>query len=336
MNKKSLVILIYCLVTVLVFAVTLSVLASCKRQNSTPKTSAVQPKQKDPAELAAEKISEYSHPEALISIHELNKNLYDPNQVILDTRGRSYQVFAASYPVHIPGAIPILHSEYTHPAFHERLATPALIQKAMGEKGINNEKKIVIYGNDGLHARVYWMLKMYGCDNQIQILDGGIEKWTAAGYQTTGQVPAITPSQFVFNPSKSDANIFTNMEEIVDSILNYTPSTIIVDARPNNVYLSGHIPCSVNISVTDILNEDTTFKSAQELGAFLTRKGVTPDKKVLVYSYDGVESSLVWYVLHELMGYPNVKNYDGGFFEWLERELVIEYGEQKLVVKPAQ
>lgn len=332
MNKKRLSFLIYCLVTVFIFTATLSVLAGCKRTSKTVPN----PKPRDPAELAAEKISEYSHPEALISVHELNKNLNDPNLAVLDTRGRSFQVYAASYPPgHIPVAIPFLHSEYTHPAFHDRLATPALVQKALGDKGINNQKRIVIYGNDGLHGRVYWMLKAYGCDNAIQMLDGGFEKWKESGYPITGQ-PLITPSQFVFNPAKGDPNIYTTLEEIVDSILNYTPSTIIVDARSGNEYLSGHIPCSVNISFSDVLNEDTTFKPAHELTAMLARKGVTPDKKVLVYSHSGVRSSLIWYVLHELMGYPNVKNYDGGFFEWMERELVIEYGEQKLVVKPAQ
>lgn len=333
MNKNRLSFLIYCVVAVFVLTATLGVLAGCKRSSKT----VVQPKPKDPAALAAEKISEYSHPEAVTSVHELNQNLSDPNMAILDTRGRSFQVFAASYPVgHIPGAIPILHDEYSHPAFFDRIATPFQAQKTMGEKGINNQKKIVLYGNDGSQARIYWMLKMYGCDNPIQILDGGVEKWVAAGYQTTGAPPPVAPSQFTFNPAKGDINIYTNLEETVDSILNVTPNTIIVDARFQNEYVSGHIPFSVNISLADILNEDFTFKPMSELTAIMARKGVTADKKVLVYSNTGVRSSLVWYVLHELMGYPNVKNNDGGFSEWMERELAIEYGEQKLVVKPVQ
>jgi len=320
-----------------IIAAAMIILSGCNRVYRASKATAVKPKQKGPAELAAEKISEYSRPDAVISVYDLNNILNDANTVILDTRGRSYQVFAASYPAgHIPGAVPILHSEYTHPAFHERISTPPLIQKVLGDKGINNQKRIVIYGNDGLQARVYWMLKMYGCDNPVQLLDGGIEMWKTAGFQTTGQLPPVTPAQFSFNPAKGDANIYTNLEEVVDSILNYNPNTIIVDARTGNEYLSGHIPCSVNIGTSDILNGDTTFKPMQELAAVFARKGVTPDKKVLVYSNNGVRSSLVWYVLHELLAFPNVKNYDGGFYEWVERELVIEYGEQKLQVSPVQ
>ncbi|MDF9407844.1 MAG: putative thiosulfate sulfurtransferase [Pelotomaculum sp. PtaB.Bin013] len=337
MNKKSLSILIYCLATILIFAISLTALASCKRQYRSSKPAVVQPKQKDPAQLAADKISEYSNPDAVISVYELNKMTSDPNVSILDTRGRSFQVFAYSYPAgHVPGAIPILHAEYTHPAYNDRLAAPDQVQKTLGDKGINSQKKIVLYGNDGLQARIYWILKAYGCDNPVQILDGGYEKWKEAGFEAAVAAPIITPSNFAFNYAKADTNIYTNLEEVVDAILNYTPSTIIVDTRSKNEYLVGHIPTSVNISLLDTLNEDKTFKAIQELNVLMASKGVTPDKKVLVYSNNGVESSLVWFVLHELMGFSNVKNYDGGFSEWVERELVLEYGEQQLVVKPVK
>ncbi len=333
MNRKK-ELLICCLVAIFSFAAVTCFLMGYNRIHSASKTNTLQLKQKGPAEL---KISAYNNPEAIISVNTLNSILNDPNLVILDARGRSFQVFEASYPAgHIPGAIPILYSEYTHPAFHDRITTPILLEKVLSDKGLNNQKRIVIYGNDGLQARIYWMLKMYGCDNKIQILDGGVENWQAAGLQTTGAVPVITPAQFMFNPTKGDPNIYTNLEEIMDSILNYTPNTIIVDARTRNEYIRGHIPCSVNMSPSDFLNEDATFKPDHELAAVLARKGISPDKEVLVYSYDGVMSSLLWYVLHELMAFPNVKNNDGGFFEWIERELVIEYGEQQLVVKPAQ
>ncbi len=172
MNKKRQLFLISCLVAALILTATLGILAGCNKRNS---KGVPQARQKNPSELAAEKISDYNHPESVISVHELNENLDNPNQVILDTRGRSYQVFAASYPLgHIPGAIPILHDEYSHPAFFDRITTPVQAQKTLGLKGINNQKKIVLYGNDGSQARIYWMLKMYGCDSQIQILDAGL------------------------------------------------------------------------------------------------------------------------------------------------------------------
>jgi thiosulfate/3-mercaptopyruvate sulfurtransferase len=332
MNEKRLHVLTYCLVAVFIFIVTLGVLTSCKRSSK----STVKPRPKTPAEVAEEKISEYSHPEAVISVHELNDIYNDSNVAILDTRGRTFQIFQASfYAGAVPRAIPILYAEYLNPAHLGRITTPSIAEKVLGGKGINNQKRIVLYGNDGLQARVYWMLKLYGSDNDVQILDGGYEKWKEAGYPEYTPA-AIVPSQFTFNPTKAYPEIYTNQEEILH--LNWYPAQkkIIVDTRTRGEYLGGHIPGSVNVSVSDILNEDTTFKPAQELAAIFASKGVTPDKTVLVYSLAGVRSSLTWYVLHELLGYPNVKNYDGGIYEWVTREMAIEYIEQNPVVNPAQ
>lgn len=198
----------------------------------------------------------------------------------------------------------------------------------MGEKGIDKNKRIVLYGNDGLQGRVYWMLKLYGCDNMVQILDGGIEKWQEAGYQTTSQAPKTTPAQFELNTTKAVLNAYTGLEEIEELMLNQPKSTAIVDARTNKEYLGGHIPGSVNISMESIQNNDKTLKPMEELTGIFTKKGVTPDKTIMVYDTCGVSSSYIWYVLHELMGYSTVKNYDGGLNEWTTRERAIVVGEE--------
>jgi thiosulfate/3-mercaptopyruvate sulfurtransferase len=318
---------------VFIFTLTIITIAGYNRIYRTPKA-AVQPKPKDPAELAADKISEYSNPDAIISVYELNSIINDPNLVILDTRGRSFQVFAESYAAHIPGAIPILHGEYCHPAYFDRLAPLLQVQQLMGTKGIDNKKRIVLYGNDGLQGRVYWMLKLYGSENVVQILDGGIEKWKEAGFQTTSQPPKIATAQFGFNTGKAVLNAYTGLEEIVELVLNQPESTAIVDASSRQEYLGGHILSSVNISMDDIQNSDKTLKNKDELAGIFARKGVTPDKTVVVYDTVGIRSSYLWYVLHDLMGYPNVKNYDGGFSEWTARELAIESGEEKNISIP--
>lgn len=318
-----------------IFLLTLAVLAGYNRMYRAPKA-AVQPKQKDPSELAADKISQYKNPNAVISIFELNSIINDPNLVILDTRGRSHQVFTQSYSVHIPGAIPILHSEYCHPAYFDRLAPLLQAQNILSEKGIDNKKRIVLYGNDGLQGRVFWMLKLYGCDNVVQILDGGIEKWKESGYQTTSQVPSITPAQFGFNSTKALLNTYTGLEEFEELMLNEPQNTAIVDARTHNEYLGGHIPGSVNVSMDDIQNSDKTLKPYDELTGIFARKGVTPDKTVLVYDNVGISSSYIWYVLHELMGYSNVKNYDAGLSEWTTRERAMVAGEENLATKTTQ
>jgi len=334
MNKKSLTLLIYILASVFVLVALTGAIAAYSRHKS---SKVLPPAAKSPAALAAEKISQYSNPQTLISVHELHDILNDPNVLVVDTRGRSFQVFRTTYQAeHIPGAVPVLHSEYTHPVYFGRIGIPLLIQDNLSKRGFDNRKRIVLYGNDGLQGRLYWMLKMYGSDNQVQILDGGIEKWKEAGYPVTGQVTPPTPSRFEFNGLKAYPDVYTTMEEVIDAILNYTPDRIIVDARSRNEFLVGHIPYSVNVSFDDLLNADKTFKPVQELTAIFNSKGVTPDKTVFVYSKAGVRSSLLWFVLHELLAYPNVKNYDGGFSEWHFRERLKEFGEERPVAKAAK
>lgn len=334
--KQNKTIIISCLICIVTLVALLVIITGYPFRKGAPKNAVVQPKPVDPAELAAEKIFEYQNPNAVISVYELKEILEDSNLVVFDTRGITYQVHMASYPVgHIPGAVPILHDEYCHPAYHNRIAPPQQVQKHLGEKGVNNSKRILLYGNDGLQGRLYWMFKMYGSDNLVQIIDGGIEKWKEAGYQAVTVAQKVTPSQFDFNMARADLNIYSNLEEVEHAIQNPDQYSII-DARSKEEFLSAHIPLSVNVSPKDILNSDATFKPVQELANIFTRKGVTPDKTVIVYSRIGIRSSLIWFVLHELLGYPNVKNYDAGCNEWSERERGIESGEERPPVKRAQ
>lgn len=332
MNKKKRVFLIYSLAAFFVFAISLGVLAGCKRSSTI-----VQPTQMNATQTAEKRISEYSNPNAVITVNELNNILNDPNLVILDARANNSKDFRTNYQDgHIPGAIVYMRSQYTDSARGNRVASPNVVQMYFSTLGIDKYSRIVIYGNDnGLQGRVYWMLKMYGCDNQVQILDGGIEGWKEAGYQLSNQRTKRNESKFAFNPVKTDPSFTTNMNEIGQILSSNNPGNIIVDARSNNEYVSSHIPSSVNVSVTDVLNADKTFKPVHELTSILTAKGITPDKKVFVYSYTGSRSSLIWYVLHELMGYTNVINYDSGFKEWISRARPIEKGAPK-PVNPAQ
>ena len=102
------------------------------------------------------------------------------------------------------------------------------------------------------------------------------------------------------------------------------PDWIIVDVRSGEDYITRRIPGSVNMDWLNVLNTDMTFKPALTLRDITLSKGITPDKNIIVYCNDGVKSSLVWFVLHELLGYPVVKNYDGAFNQWLDLEKPVE------------
>ena len=318
MNFKKRIFLIYCLAFIFILAISLGILAGCKRSSNTLSTT------KNNVALTPEnKISEYSNPDAVITVSELNSILNSPNLVILDARAANNKDYRANYPGgHIPTATAFMRSQYTDSARWNRVAPANQIARYFTELGIDKYSRIVLYGNEkGLAGRVYWMLKMHGCENQVQILDGGIDKWKEAGYPLSNVRTKRGASKFDFNTAKADQSYTTDFKGIGEVSSGNAPENILVDTRSNNEHANGHIANSVNVNVDELLNEDKTFKPLHELNSIFSAKGITPDKNIYVYSNYGGRSSLVWYILHELMGYPNVKNFDAGLKEWVYREL---------------
>jgi len=289
----------------------------------------VRQEEEQPAEesrKAEEKISGYSRPEALTSIYSLNEQLGgNAATFVIDARGRSHQVLQLSYQTgHIPGAVPFLHSNYCHPAYPGRIGTPLQFQGLLTRGGAGNNSSIVIYGNDGLQARMYWALRMYGYDN-VSILDGGFEKWQQAGLDVTLAAARRPVEGFSFDLTKAKPEtMLATLNEVTAAVGD--PNCIIVDARRNDEYLKQRIPGSVNLSSVELFNEDRTFKWARELKALADSKNITPDSLIIVYSNAGIRSCLVWFALSELLGYPYVKNYDGSMYEWIKMERQTESG----------
>ena len=318
MQLKRRGLLIYFSAGIIVLAISLGILAGCKRSSitipTTPYTAASTPE---------DKISAYENPAAVITVEELNRIQDASNLVILDARaanGKDYRInFKGG---HIPGASGFMRSQYTDSARWNRVARATQVQRYFREMGIDNYSRIVLYDNgNGRAGRVYWMLLMHGCENQVQILDGGIDKWKEAGYQLSNERTNRGSAKFSFNKAKADPGLTTEFKEIGEaSSTPDDPGKIVVDARSADEYTKGHIANSVNVGVDEILNPDKTFKPLHELNSIFAAKGVTPDKNVYVYSNYGGRSSLVWFVLHELMGYSTVKNFDAGLKEWGYRE----------------
>ncbi|NLI13126.1 MAG: sulfurtransferase [Peptococcaceae bacterium] len=332
MNNRQLLLLTYLLTAALIVAVLTATIVSCARSRQA--ANVLRQAKDNPVIQAAAKISRYQNPGALISIYELKELVGDPNVVLINTLGSSYEVFAATYQVgHIPGAAYILNCEYDYPNYYGRIGTPAVIQEVLRRKGVDNQKRIIIYGHEGA-GRFYWMMKMFGSTNQIQVLDGDIETWRAAGFPVDTAAPPSRPTLFTFDLSRANMEYIAGLDQVIDAVVNYTPAITILDIRPHEYYLAAHIPQSINIAMEEVFNKDRTFKSASELQAIFAAKGVTADKTIYIYGQDGFHSPLIWFVLHELLGYSNVKIYDGGIIEWREHPLIIECGEQKQIIKP--
>jgi len=269
------------------------------------------------ARLDLIKLEGYARPDALISVHQLKEKMLDSNIVVFDARGSTFRIYQKTYlQSHIPGALPLLSSNYYNQKYPGRIASPVELQGVLGKSGVSNNTSIVLYGSDGLDARLFWVIKMYGYDD-VKILDGGLDKWKESGYDTTNIISSLSPAEFQFDLSESKAELmmatFKDVKTAVSSN-NY----VIVDARSDAEYAKGHIPGSVNIPSTQLFNKDMTFKPSPLLKELFASKKITPDKTVIVYCNTGARSSSVWFALSELLGYPNVKNYDGAYNEWLK------------------
>jgi thiosulfate/3-mercaptopyruvate sulfurtransferase len=202
------------------------------------------------------------------------------------------------------------------------------LEELLGKSGIDNKTAIVLYGdnNNWFAAWAFWQLKIYGHED-VRIMDGGRKKWLAEGRDLETTKPAVEPTTYA--AKDPDLSIRAFLPEVQQALAR--PNVAMVDVRspqeftgeilappglPETCQRGGHIPGAKSIPWGKACNEDGTFKSREELLALYGGQGVTPDKQVIAYCRIGERSSHTWFVLKHLLGYPNVKNYDGSWTEW--------------------
>ncbi|MDK2801522.1 MAG: thiosulfate/3-mercaptopyruvate sulfurtransferase [Clostridiales bacterium] len=245
---------------------------------------------------------------------------------------------------HIPGAVNIWRPDYESENydFGGMRAEKEKVEKLLGSLGIDSDTFILLYDSKGDYdaARLWWILDMYG-HKKMALIDGGIDGWKAAGLDTTIDKPDITPKDYKFQGEVDESKLAT-LEDVKAAIDD--PNVIILDTRSlaeatgeelkKGAYRKGRIPTAVWIEYKEALNTgegaDNTFKSAQELKKIYEGKGVTPDKTIIPYCQSAVRSAHTTFVLTQLLGYKNVKNYDGSWIEWsYHKDLQIETGDIK-------
>ncbi|HEX8918855.1 MAG TPA: sulfurtransferase [Chloroflexota bacterium] len=201
-------------------------------------------------------------------------------------------------------------------------------EQLLSRSGIGNDTIVVLYGdnNNWFAAFAYWLFKLYGHQN-VYLLNGGRKKWQDDGRELVTDTPQ-TPSA-----SYTAGEPNTNLRALRDQVSQALGSGgALVDVRSPGEYSGqllapenlpqegaqrgGHIPGAQNVPWATAVAEDGTFKSVDELRAIYGGKGVTQDKAVIAYCRIGERSAHTWFVLHELLGYPNVRNYDGSWTEW--------------------
>jgi thiosulfate/3-mercaptopyruvate sulfurtransferase len=274
-------------------------------------------------------MADYAHPEVLVENDWLAAHLKDPKVRIAEV---DYDP-AANYELgHIPGSVlfdwrkdindPVRRDILSAEAFH------ALFRRA----GIEDDTTVVLYGdfNNWFAAFAHWVFTYYGATH-VKLLNGGRKKWITEDRPLTKEVPPAGHSSY--RGGTPDPKLRAYLDDVRAALPDVGSGKVhLVDVRspkeftgeitappeyPNeHAQRGGHIPGAKNIPWAQAVREDGTFKSREELEALYGAKGVTGHGPVITYCRIGERSSHTWFVLRYLLGYPDVKNYDGSWTEW--------------------
>lgn len=267
----------------------------------------------------------YARPEALVDTDWLEDHLDDLRGSIVEV-DEDTSAYAAG---HIPGAVSLDWKHELHASPQRDFVSASQLSDLLGSKGISNDQTIVLYGgnNNWFAAYAYWLCRLRGV-HDVKLLNGGRTKWQLEQRPLTTDVPARPAATFEPGAERPELRIFR--DQVVARALD--GGVTFVDVRSpdefsgkllapahlpqEQPYVAGHIPGANNVPWSKAANEDGTFKSADELRALYEAEGVSPNGEVIAYCRIGERSSHTWFVLSELLGYPNVRNYDGSWTEY--------------------
>ncbi|NEQ46105.1 MAG: sulfurtransferase [Leptolyngbya sp. SIOISBB] len=267
-------------------------------------------------------MSQYAHPEVLVDTQWLMDHLNDPSVrlVEVDMSPDPYKE------AHIPGAVFWnIFTDLLMPDLRMNL-DPTAISKLLSRSGISSATTVIAYGSyPGTGAWIFWLLRLFG-HQKVRVLNGGHQKWVAEGRPVTSDLSNFPPTPYPATAPNPDLRV---LQPEVQAALEQT-DYVLLDVRtikeycgevfmmkpPEGSERGGHMPGAVHLEHTHTLNEDGTFKSADELQALYSSLGVTADKAVFPYCAIGGRSAYTWFVLTYLLGYPRVRNYDGSWNEW--------------------
>jgi thiosulfate/3-mercaptopyruvate sulfurtransferase len=230
---------------------------------------------------------------------------------------------------HIPGAVKLHWRDDLQDPIERDLIEREAFEQLMGRFGISNSTSVVLYGdkNNWFAAYAYWYLKIYGHED-VRIVDGGRQKWIDEGRDLSTDVPQRAPAEYAAR--ERDESIRAYRDAVHQAI--GADAKALVDVRSPQEYSgeliappgyeqegaqrAGHIPSAQSIPWAQAVRDDGTFKPADELRQLYEAKGILPSTQVTAYCRIGERSAHTWFVLRELLGYEEVRNYDGSWTEW--------------------
>jgi len=228
---------------------------------------------------------------------------------------------------HIAGAIKLDWKTDLQDPVRRDFVNKEQFEKLLSERGIANDDTVVLYGgnNNWFAAYAYWYFKLYG-HADVRLLDGGRKKWELDARELTTEVPTRPATSYTAQEPNLEIRAFR--DEVVAAIGKQS----LIDVRSPDEYAGrllapahlpqeqaqrgGHVPTAANVPWSKAANDDGTFKKPEELKELYTEAGLDLDKDIIAYCRIGERSAHTWFVLHELLGLPKVKNYDGSWTEY--------------------
>ncbi|MGC2191641.1 MAG: sulfurtransferase [Candidatus Dormiibacterota bacterium] len=273
-------------------------------------------------------MSEYANPNSLVTTEWLAEHLQDPDIRILDV-DEDTEAYGRG---HIPGSVGVHWRNDLQSQLERDFVGPEAFAALLDRYGITPSTKVLLYGGNKnwFAAYAYWYFKYYG-HNAVQLVNGGRKKWELEGRPLVTDAASFTPTSGYPVPEGNDA-IRAYRDQVAHDIVG-KPGKGLVDVRSPEEYRGetlapahlpsegaqrgGHIPGARNIPWSKAVDpEQETFLTADQLSQLYQGEGITPDQEVVAYCRIGERSAHTWFVLRELLGYPNVRNYDGSWTEW--------------------
>ena len=261
---------------------------------------------------------------ALVSAEWAEKNLETPGVVFVEVDEDTTAYDGG----HIPGAVKLDWKTDLQDPVRRDFISKEQFEKLLSGLGVGNDDTVVLYGgnNNWFAAYAYWYFKLYGHES-VKLLDGGRKKWELDGRELTKDAVSRPPT--TYTAKAEDTSIRAFRDEVIAAI----GTKNLIDVRSPDEFTgrllapahlpqeqaqrAGHIPTALNVPWSKAANEDGTFKSDDDLRKlYVDDAGLDEAKETIAYCRIGERSSHTWFALHELLGYPNVKNYDGSWTEY--------------------
>ena len=266
--------------------------------------------------------------ELLVTTEWLAAHLDDPSLRVVEVD----EDVDAYHRGHIPGAVAVNWTADLQDSLRRDFIAPEAFAKLQDSLGITPETTVILYGgnNNWFAAYAYWYYKVYG-HGPVKLLDGGRKLWELEGRELTTEQPAVQPTSG-YLVRQPDHSIRAFRDQVLAEVLG-SPAAALVDVRSPEEYRGeklapdhlpqeqaqrpGHIPGAANIPWSKAVDATTgRFLNDKDLAELYQGQGISADKDVVAYCRIGERSAHTWFVLHELLGYPRVRNYDGSWTEW--------------------